>query len=128
MARIDKSVLAIPARAPLQSERHRYFVACHSCVVCAGFLTLRNGPVSQCAHVNYVARKHDGMRGKGQKARDCWTVPMCPRHHEMQGRVGQSGEAEATWWREQGIDPETIINTLIERSPDPRVRAVLEAA
>ena len=119
----------IEKRPQLKSEKHRRFVANHRCVVCnLGYLGRDPDPmlaISQAAHVNYLGRKHDGMRGKGQKARDLWCVPMCSWHHEEQGAYGQSGIKEAAFWRSYFVAPEPICRQLAEQSPDPKVREAI---
>lgn len=115
----------IPKRPKLSSRKHRMFVANHRCVVCSnGYLGRDPDPtmaISQCAHVSYVAREHDGMRGKGQKARDLWTVPLCPYHHAQQHNW-RGGEKR--FWEYAG-DPEPICIELAENSPDPLVREAI---
>jgi hypothetical protein len=55
----------------------------------------------QAAHVNTAAPEygHDG-RGKGQKAHDCYALPLHWELHDQQGRMN-----ELDFWKAQGINP-----------------------
>ena len=128
MTGVDMTGLAIPKREELKSEKHRRWVSEHACVVCTHgelFLVEQYGERSaaQAAHVSYVASKYDGPRGKGEKARDIWTLPLCTiatlDHHGLQ-HAWKRGEK--AFWDYMNIDPEPICLTLAERSPDPKVR------
>ena len=47
-------------------------------------------------------------KARGLKAGDCWTVPVCVRHHgELHGR----GD-EREWWAALGIDPIALAGAL----------------
>lgn len=57
-------------------------------------------PVEAC-HVSYADPRYGKReRGKGEKADDRWTVPLCPTEHRTQHFMG-----ERAYWALVGIDP-----------------------
>lgn len=57
-------------------------------------------PVEAC-HVSYADPRYGKReRGKGEKADDRWTVPLCPSEHRRQHDMN-----EQAYWTSVGIDP-----------------------
>jgi len=55
----------------------------------------------EAAHVSFENLQLGKLgRGKGTKEDDCWTVPLSPREHWEQHRLG-----EREYWKQAGIDP-----------------------
>jgi len=122
--RIDKSKLTISTGNRLESNKHLQFVARHACLVCAGGdLEAREMVMAQSAHVSYLGKRYGCAKAFGAKVHDYLTVPLCPYHHDE-----QSNMSEREFWILHEIDPEPRIRCLMSRSPDARVRAVLEEA
>lgn len=66
---------------------------CHADGACSG-------PI-EAAHVRLGAlRAGKRATGMAEKPSDCWTLPLCRRHHADQHRHG-----EAAWWEARRIDP-----------------------
>ncbi len=84
------------------NERHLRFVRSLPCVTCG------NDIQSEAAHIKFS----DLSRGKrnvgvGEKASDCWTLPLCGQCHRDQHKM-----SERAFWDGQGIDPLAICERL----------------
>jgi hypothetical protein len=79
----------------MENPKHRRFIASCPCLICGS-------PDVQAAHVRYPDLEA-GKRSTGgaETADDCFTVPLCVRHHAAQHAFGD----ERRWWENFGIDP-----------------------
>lgn len=93
---IDKSVLAIPSERRLRSKAHLGLVAARPCLVCEAL-------PCHAHHITFAQ-----PRGLSQKVSDEYTVPLCAPHHNELHAFGN----EASWWRNQGIEPLPKANAL----------------
>ncbi len=67
------------------------------------------------AHISAGSPIHNKKRtGGGQKASDCWTVPLTRAEHDAQHDHGD----ELAWWRTHGIDPFELAIKLYENTGD----------
>ncbi len=67
------------------------------------------------AHISAGSPIHNKKRtGGGQKASDCWTVPLTRAEHDAQHDHGD----ELAWWRSHGIDPFELAIKLYENTGD----------
>ena len=78
-----------------KDEKHLRFIAGLSCLICGGTDV-------QAAHIRYPDHSA-GKRATGmaEKPDDCFTVPLCVRHHALQHAYGD----ERSWWENLGVDP-----------------------
>ena len=115
---IDKSVLAIPSERRLRSKAHLAQVAAAPCLVCQ---TLP-------CHAHHITFAQP--RGLSQKVSDEYTVPLCALHHNELHAFGN----EASWWRNQGIEPLAharalwLLNAAPQAEPQGPVDAVVPNA
>lgn len=93
---IDKSVLAIPSERRLRSKAHLGLVAARPCLICEAL-------PCHAHHITFAQ-----PRGLSQKVSDEYTVPLCALHHNELHAFGN----EASWWRNQGIEPLPKANAL----------------
>lgn len=93
---IDKSVLAIASDRRLRSKAHLVWVASRPCLVCEAL-------PCHAHHITFAQ-----PRGLSQKVSDEYTVPLCAPHHNELHVFGN----EASWWRNQGIEPLAKANAL----------------
>ena len=79
-----------------ENDAHLKFIRTLPCLICG--TRSRN---IQAAHIKSASAAY-GKRhtGAGEKASDCWTVPLCADHHSIQHQQG-----EMVFWRGYGIDP-----------------------
>lgn len=77
------------------NTQHLAFIRQLPCVICGDNTT------TEAAHIRFASRRA-GKRatGMGEKPDDCWTVPLCGRHHRE-----QHGMNELMFWTESEIDP-----------------------
>ena len=76
-------------------ESHLEYIRNLPCLVCGDDIS------TEAAHVRRAdARAAKKITGTGIKPNDCWTVPLCSRHHRRQHEIG-----EAQFWDQWGIDP-----------------------
>lgn len=94
---------------PVKDKKYEDFIHLLPCVV-------RGSYEVQAAHIcgknpNY------GHTGRGMHSRpsSCWTLPLCEPEHAIQTSYGNSGEGEARYWREQGINPYALASVLYAR-------------
>jgi len=104
IARIDKSLLAIPEPRRVRDRDHVKYVAAQSCLLCG------RRP-ADAHHIRFA--QHSAM---GRRVSDEFTVPLCRGHHRALHRAGD----EAKWWNETGIDPmiaarDLWVKTLFDR-------------
>ena len=86
---IDKSVLAMASDRRLRSKAHLALVASKPCLVCEAL-------PCHAHHITFAQ-----PRGLSQKVSDEYTVPLCASHHNELHAFGN----EASWWRNQRIEP-----------------------
>lgn len=86
------------------------------------------GDVESC-HIRHGSPIHGKpSTGGGEKPSDCYTVPLCHRHHN-EGEQSQHATNEERWWRAKGIDPIVIAALLFCCSGDDEAgRLVCENA
>ncbi len=104
--RIRSGILRVPER---EWPKHQRFVRSHCCSVPG----CPNRPV-RCCHLRTAA--NSGMR---QKPHDWFTVPLCDDHH------GQQEGRTKTFERKYGIDLWAIAAELARKSPDIRMKEVM---
>lgn len=95
-------------RPRVKNEKHLNFIRSLPCVVC------QNNIETEAAHV----RAGELALGKwptggGEKPSDCWTVPLCGRHHREQHSMN-----EREFWSQQGINPFVVAMALYASSGD----------
>jgi ERF superfamily len=95
-ARVDKSMLAVPAPRRYRNKAHLRYVAQQPCLLCGR-------KPSDPHHLRFMQ-----PRALGRKASDEFAVPLCRIHHRLVHRVGN----EAAWWKDAGIDPVKIARQL----------------
>ena len=86
---IDKSALTLPEPRRVRDRDHVRLVAQKACLICGRH-------PSDSHHLRFAQ-----SRAMGRKVSDEFTVPLCRGHHRELHRSGD----EATWWKRQGIDP-----------------------
>lgn len=104
-----------------RDDGHLKFIRTLPCVFPSGC----QGTV-EAAHVRFGDLRY-GKRecGKGEKPDDCWTLPLCQRHHRLQHSI----PGERAFWRDLDKDALTIAALLFLASGDEaRGRAVVIAA
>ena len=94
--KIDKSALTLGEPKRRRDRDHLRFVAASPCIACAQ-------QPSQAHHLRYAQ-----PRALGRKVSDEFTVPLCRSCHQQLHLAGD----EKDWWRERGIDPVPIADTL----------------
>lgn len=78
-----------------KSAKHLDFIRSLPCAVCGDNVS------TEAAHVRFSdPRAAKPITGMGTKPDDCWTVPLCNKHHSEQHSFG-----EAKWWRAIERDP-----------------------
>ena len=97
---IDKSALLLPSERRLRSKAHLQFVAAKPCLICEQL-------PCHAHHITFAQ-----PRGLSQKFSDEFTVPLCVAHHNEL----HAFHNEASWWRNQGIEPLPIANALWHES------------
>lgn len=76
-------------------EKHLRFIRDLPCVICG------NNIETEATHVRFTCAQVGKLNpGIGRKPDDCWTVPLCGKHHREQ----HTGN-EKTFWRGYSIDP-----------------------
>lgn len=77
-----------------------------------------SGRPAEVAHVSFSDLTRDKPhRGKGQRAGDKWTVPLCPELHRLNTGC-QHSMNEFKWWDQFSVDPLTVAAELWEVSGD----------
>jgi hypothetical protein len=107
IARIDKSLLAIPEPRRVRDRDHVKYVAAQSCLLCG------RRP-ADAHHIRFA--QHSAM---GRRVSDEFTVPLCRGHHRALHRAGD----EAKWWNETGIDPMIAARDLWVKTHFARLRS-----
>lgn len=96
-------------KRPREHDRdHLKFIRTLPCLVCGSRNTI------QAAHIragNAVYAKR--ATGAGEKPSDQWCLPLCAAHHEEQHRGN-----EITFWRQHGIDPFRVAQSLYQLCGD----------
>lgn len=87
---------------------HCAFVRALPCCICG------DDTSTECAHIRYGdQRVSKPQTGIGIRPDDCWTVPLCNKHHTEQHKSG-----ERQWWFKIGKDPIFIAMALHRVSGD----------
>jgi hypothetical protein len=107
IARIDKSLLAIPEPRRVRDRDHVKYVAAQSCLLCG------RRP-ADAHHIRFA--QHSAM---GRRVSDEFTVPLCRGHHRALHRAGD----EAKWWNKTGIDPKIAARDLWVKTHFDRLRS-----
>lgn len=95
-------------RPRIKNDRHLDFVRSLPCLVCGDNIH------TEAAHVRMSCVAFGKWyTGKGEKPSDCWTVPLCGRHHREQ----HSG-SETKFWEDRKIDPISAAAFLYASSGD----------
>lgn len=69
---------------------------------------------TEAAHIRYGDRRAAKFNpGIGQKPSDCWTIPLCGKHHRE-----QHSQNEQKFWNSQMIDPIAVAAWLYIASGD----------
>jgi len=90
-----------------KDEAHLAFIRKLPCVITG------QAPVD-AAHIRAGSPLHNKKAtGAGQKASDCWTLPL---HHSL--HMEQHSENEMAFWRRHGIDPFELSIRLYEVTGD----------
>ena len=95
-------------RPRIKNDRHLDFVRSLPCLVCG------NNVETEAAHIR-SGELAIGKRAAGgaEKPSDCWTVPLCGRHHREQHAMN-----ERAFWASEGIDPFRVAAFLFVASGD----------
>ena len=83
-------------RSPRVRDREYLdFIRSLPCLLCGDNTSV------EAAHVRMACAQVDKRAvGIGEKADDCWTVPLCGKHHRS-----QHTRAERLFWSEHAVDP-----------------------
>lgn len=100
VAQIDKSVLTLPEPRRRRDREHLRLVASHPCLVCGR-------QPSDAHHLRFAQ-----PRALARKVSDEFTVPLCRSCHQQLHAKGDERE----WWRERGINPEPVAESLWRES------------
>jgi hypothetical protein len=94
----------------IKDETHLDFIRGLPCVIC------HDNTTTEAAHVRMpMLRAAKKITGIGIKPNDCWTVPLCSRHHRRQHEIG----SESKFWGDYGINPVEIAAFLYCATGDP---------
>ena len=95
-------------RPRVKNDRHLDFIRSLPCVCCG------NNIETEAAHIRISCiQVGKPYTGKQEKPSDCWTIPLCGRHHREQHDMG-----EHSFWTLQRIDPIRIAAFLYASSGD----------
>lgn len=86
----------------MKNNKHLDYIRSLPCVVCGDNTT------TEAAHVRMselsLAKRYTG---KSEKPSDCWTLPLCGKHHREQHHMG-----EAAFWEKYEINPFVVCMAL----------------
>ena len=92
----------------LMSQKHLNFIRSLPCLICG------NNIETEACHVRYAdSRIAKSESGLGRKPSDCFTVPLCSKHHREQHKGN-----EVRFWLPYEIDPVLISLALFACSGD----------
>ena len=101
-----------------KSPKHLDYIRSLRCCVC------HDNTATEAAHVRFNDRRAaKPLTGMGIKPDDCWTVPLCGKHHGAQHCQG-----ERQWWDKMGIDPIFLAMALHRVSGDHEAGETIIAA
>ena len=85
-----------PERTPRRhNEKYLKFIRTQPCCICLSSNV-------EAAHIRIGSLEHfKEYTGMAQKPDDCWSLPLCNRHHREQHAVGN----ELKFWSRYHIDP-----------------------
>lgn len=90
---------------PIADIKYLAFIRTLPCVI--------TGALAEAAHVSFKNELYGHMgRGKGQKASDCWALPLSPEMHRLLPHSQHATGDEEKWWRSQGINPHALARAL----------------
>jgi hypothetical protein len=91
-----------------KNNAHLEFIRSLPCVCCGDNTT------TEAAHIR-TGNLTYGKRptGGAEKPSDCWTLPLCGKHHR-----DQHNGSESAFWESQGINPFVLAMSLYLRSGD----------
>lgn len=79
-----------------KDDKHCEFIRSLPCLCCM------DNTMTECCHVRYPdAKAAKPLTGIGIRPDDCFTVPLCNRHHREQHDYGN----ERLWWVARHIEP-----------------------
>ena len=88
--------------------KHLDFIRQLPCVVC------HDNTATEAAHLRYGDRRAaKPQTGMGIKPDDCWTLPLCSKHHAEQHTMG-----ERIFWSRGAVDPVFLALALYRVSGD----------
>lgn len=92
----------------IHDDAHLAFVRQLPCLSCG------DDTSTEAAHVKYSCdRAAKRSIGAGEKADDCWTVPLCGKCHRIQHAMN-----EVLFWKDRRIDPIFVCLALSNASGD----------
>lgn len=95
-------------RPRVKNDRHLDFIRSLPCVCCGDNTT------TEAAHIRMSCiAMGKWYTGKSEKPSDCWTVPLCGKHHREQHAMN-----EKLFWDGMKIDPVTVAAFLYASSGD----------
>ena len=78
----------------MKSPKHLDFIRSLPCIVCG------DNTSTEAAHVRFAdLRAAKPITGIGIKPDDCWTMPLCGKHHREQHTV-----SERVFWKRYSMD------------------------
>lgn len=97
---VDQSIKA----PPVENKTYLDFIRSLPCVI--------TGSQAEAAHLSFKNEAYGHLgRGKGQKASDCWALPLSPSEHRLSAH-SQHNFNEADWWRRTGINPHALARSI----------------
>ena len=97
------------------NEDHLAFIRQLFCVVCGDNTSV------EAAHLRsgnlYYGKQSTGMQTKPD---DCWSLPVCSRHHRE-----QHTRNELEWWANEGINPFELALSLYAASGDAEMATAI---
>ncbi len=96
-------------------------------LICKGHLNairqlpcVLSGRPAEAAHVNFGDINREKFNRLGVKADDCWTVSLAPELHRLATGC-QHDCNEELWWRQFGVNPLEVAESLWDHSPNIEV-------
>ena len=91
-----------------KSPKHLNFIRSLPCVIC------QDNTAIEAAHIRYADRRAaKPITGFGIKPDDCWTLPLCGKHHRA-----QHAGSERIFWTQSLVDPIFLALALYRVSGD----------
>lgn len=97
----------------IEEPKHIKFIQEQACVICGWDVGV------DAAHLKAGNHEYGKDPAGTQRPSDCWTTPLCRKHHSEQHSMG-----EIRWWNTYGIrDPWRLCKRLYEASGDHEAAA-----